>query len=92
MRPPLLIAFSLIALRLPVSAYGPPGHEIVGGIADRLIADTPAGQKIYALTDGITLERASNIADEIKAWDKSGVDDPNAGAGATLGEAASWAN
>jgi hypothetical protein len=59
-------------------AYGPAGHEIVGGIADKLIAQTPAGQKIYALTDGITLERASNIADEIKAWDKSGVDDPNA--------------
>ncbi|HEV2965417.1 MAG TPA: S1/P1 nuclease [Chthoniobacterales bacterium] len=59
-------------------AYGPTGHEIVGGIADKLIANTPAAQKIYALTDGITLERASTIADEIRAWDKNGVDDTNA--------------
>jgi S1/P1 Nuclease len=58
--------------------YGPTGHEIVGGIADKLIANTPAAQKIYAFTDGITLERASTIADEIKAWDKNGVDDMNA--------------
>jgi len=59
-------------------AYGPTGHEIVGGVADKLIANTPAAQKIYALTDGITLERASTVADEIRAWDKNGVDDPNA--------------
>jgi hypothetical protein len=58
-------------------AYGPTGHEIVGGVADKLIANGPVGQKIYALTDGITLERASTIADEIKAWDKNGVDDTN---------------
>jgi hypothetical protein len=58
--------------------YGPTGHEIVGGIADKLIANTPAAQKIYALTDGITLERASTIADEIRAWDKNGVEDLNA--------------
>ena len=58
-------------------AYGPTGHEIVGGVADKLIANTPASQRIYALTDGITLERASTIADEIRAWDKNGVDDTN---------------
>jgi len=78
MRPLIRIALCLITFRLPLLAYGPVGHEIVGGITDKLIAQTPAGQKIYALTDGITLERASNIADEIRAWDKSGVDDPNA--------------
>jgi hypothetical protein len=74
----LLIAISLVVVRGSLFAYGPTGHEIVGGIADKLIANTPAAQKIYALTDGITLERASVIADEIKAWDKNGVDDPNA--------------
>ena len=78
MRPPVLIAFTLITFRLPLSAYGPVGHEIVGGIADKLIANTPSAKKIYALTDGITLQRASTIADEIKAWDKSGIDDANA--------------
>jgi hypothetical protein len=71
---------ALCAFTVPASllAYGPTGHEIVGGIADKVVANTPAAQKIYALTDGITLERASTIADEIKAWDKNGVDDPNA--------------
>ena len=73
----LLIALGL-AIQCPLFAYGPTGHEIVGGIADKLIANTPAAQKIYALTDGITLERASTIADEIRAWDKDVVDDQSA--------------
>ena len=61
-----------------VRAYGPTGHEIVGAIADQLLATKPAGARISAIIDGITLERASVIADEIKAWDKNGPDDPNA--------------
>ncbi len=73
-----LIALVVLAFRASVFAYGPTGHEIVGGIADKLIANTPAEQRIHALTDGITLERASTIADEIKSWDKNGVDDPKA--------------
>src|SRR5260370_12903368 len=73
----LLIAISIVAVRATLLAYGPTGHEIVGEIADKLIARTAAGEKIYALTDGITLERASTIADEIQAWDKNGVDDLN---------------
>src|SRR3989440_12590096 len=72
----LLIAISVLSVRATLFAYGPTGHEIVGGIADKAIAKTPAAEKIYALTNGITLERASTIADEIKAWDKNGVDDP----------------
>lgn len=75
------IIVAAIASLLGIShclGYGQTGHEIVGGIADKLIANRPAAQKIYALTDGITLERASTIADEIKAWDKNGVDDTNA--------------
>ena len=74
----ILILFAVVGLRTSVFAYGPTGHEIVGGIADKLIAKTPAREKIYVLTDGITLQRASLIADEIKAWDKIGVDDLNA--------------
>src|SRR5205814_8454690 len=42
------------------------------------VADKPAARMIYGLNDGITLERASVIADEIKGWDKNGVDGPNA--------------
>src|SRR2546430_981392 len=73
-----LVVLVVLAFRVSLFAYGPTGHEIVGGTADRVISKTPAAQKIYALTDGITLERASTIPDEIKAWDKNGVDDPNA--------------
>src|SRR5256886_10995029 len=71
----LLIAISIESVRASLVAYGPTGHEIVGGVADKVITNTPAAKKIYALTDGITLERASTIADEIKSWDKNGVDD-----------------
>jgi hypothetical protein len=75
-----IVAFAL-TLMLCVSrclGYGQTGHEIVGGIADQLIANTPAGEKIRGLIDGITLEKAAFIPDEIKAWDKNGVDDLSA--------------
>src|SRR5436853_7419413 len=58
--------------------YGQTGHEVVGGIADKLVANTPAREKISALIDGITLEKAAFMPDEIKAWDKNGVEDLNA--------------
>src|SRR3954469_2017574 len=60
------------------SAYGPVGHEIIGAIADEKLAHTPAGEKIAALLDGIKLENASTIPDEIRGWDKNGPDDPAA--------------
>jgi hypothetical protein len=67
----------IILLRLgPIAfAYGPLGHEIVGAVADRRLAGTNAGAKVNALLDGMTLQRAANVADEIKAWDKKGADD-----------------
>ena len=64
--PPRELVSALNYRRARVFAYGPPGHEIVGGIADKVIANTPAAKKVYAFTDGITLERASVIADELK--------------------------
>ena len=72
----LLIAFVLLALRASTLAYGPLGHEIVGAIADERLANTPTAVKVRALLDGLTLEKAAVIADEIKGWDKKGVDDP----------------
>jgi S1/P1 Nuclease len=57
-------------------AYGPVGHEIVGAIADERLANTPAGRQVSALLDGMSLEKAAVIADEIKGWDKKGADDP----------------
>src|SRR5438132_11314892 len=73
----LTIALALCATSFALG-YGQTGHEIVGGIADKLVANTPAGQKISALIDGITLEKAAFMPDEIKAWDKNGVDDLSA--------------
>jgi hypothetical protein len=69
---------ALVLLARVASAYGPLGHEIVGEIADRKLAGTETATKLTALIGDMTLQRAANIADEIKAWDKKGADDPNA--------------
>jgi hypothetical protein len=58
--------------------YGPVGHQIVGAIADEKLGHTPAGEKVAALLDGMTLEKAATIPDEIRGWDKNGPDDPAA--------------
>src|SRR5437763_16460564 len=72
-----LAFFALFTLQ-DANAYGPVGHEIIGAIADEKLAHTPAGAKVAALLDGITLEKASTIPDEIRGWDKNGPDDPAA--------------
>ena len=74
----LLTIFISVQLATAVEAYGPLGHEIVGGIADERLANTPTAMKVRTLLDGLTLEKAAVIADEIKGWDKKGVDDPKA--------------
>ena len=75
MKKSILVSLGGVVLLVCSSlAYGPTGHEIVGGIADKLLANTPTAAKVNALVDGITLEKASVIADEIRAWDKNGVD------------------
>src|SRR6476620_11802191 len=77
LRRSLLLAI-LITVRFTITAeaYGPLGHEIVGAIADERLAGTPTATKIAALLDRLSLEKAAVIADEIKGWDKKGVDDP----------------
>ena len=72
------IALSALLVLQNARAYGPVGHEIIGAIADEKLAHTPAGAKVAALLDGITLEKASVIPDEIRGWDKNGPDDPAA--------------
>jgi S1/P1 Nuclease len=77
LRRTLFLVF-LITFKFSIAAhaYGPLGHEIVGAIAEERLANTPTAAKINALLDGLTLEKAAVIADEIKGWDKKGVDDP----------------
>src|SRR6266480_2913904 len=73
----LLVAiFLAVGFAAPLQAYGPLGHEIVGAMADERLANTPTAAKIRALLNGMTLEKAAVIPDEIKGWDKRGVDDP----------------
>jgi hypothetical protein len=72
----IVIGCALFLFRASVTAYGPLGHEIVGGIADERLANTPTAAKISALLDGMRLEKAALIPDEIKRWDKRGVDGP----------------
>jgi hypothetical protein len=74
----LLVAiFTAARFSTTAQAYGPLGHEIVGAIADARLANTPTAAKIRALLDGLTLEKAALIPDEIKGWDTKGVDDRN---------------
>src|SRR5215469_4051582 len=72
----ILIAFIAVAFRAASFAYAPLGHEIVGAIADERLANTATAAKLYPLLDGMKLEKAAVIADEIKDWDKKGVDAP----------------
>src|ERR1044071_3747499 len=70
-----LVVFIVLAFRVSIFGYGPLGHEIVGAIADERLANTPTAAKVYSLLDGMSLEQAALLPDEIKGWDKKGVDD-----------------
>src|ERR1700732_1867387 len=75
MKKSILVSLGAIVVFVCTSlAYGPTGHEIVGGIADKLLANTPMAARVNALIDGMTLEKAAVIPDEIKnaADDSSG--------------------
>ena len=76
LRRTLLTILLTVRFAIVTHAYSPLGHEIVGAIADERLANTPTATKIRELLDGVTLEKAAFIADEIKGWDKKGVDDP----------------
>jgi len=50
-------------------AYGPRGHQLVGAIADKRLAHNQAVlKKVRKLLDGMTLQRAATLPDEIKSW------------------------
>ncbi|HEY0369179.1 MAG TPA: S1/P1 nuclease [Chthoniobacterales bacterium] len=76
MRLILLFVSLVFCLTSAANAYGPIGHQIVGEVADKLLADKPAGEKVRALLDGLSLQKAAVIPDEIKGWDKNGPDAP----------------
>jgi hypothetical protein len=55
-------------------SYGPAGHQMVGAIADRVLAKAngPAAAKVNLLLDGLSLAEAALLPDEIKDWDSIG--------------------
>lgn len=71
----LFFAFLVLAAR-SVLAFGPAGHALVGAIADARLAGTPTGVRVSELLDGMSLERAAVLPDQIKGWDKNGADSP----------------
>src|SRR5215212_7694231 len=66
----LLVVLLLVSLlSINASAYGPRGHQLVGAIADRRLKKKPAiAGKVRDLLDGLTLQRAATLPDEIKGW------------------------
>ena len=53
-------------------AYGGRGHRLVGAIADKRLANTRSEavrKKLKKLLDGLTLEEAATLPDNIKDWD-----------------------
>ena len=62
----LCIAYSLFVHG--ASAFGPLGHATVGAIADQRL-DSATAAKVKTILDGMTLERAALLADDIKEWD-----------------------
>lgn len=66
-----LVALLIVCLSAGSAySYGPRGHSLVGAIADRRLAkNTAVAKKVSQLLDGLTLERAATLPDEIKSWD-----------------------
>ena len=72
----ITLSCAALFLAMPVYPYGALGHETVGAIADMKLAGTATGAQVTKLLDGITLARASVLADEIKGWDRLKKDQP----------------
>lgn len=61
-----------------VFGFGPKGHRLVGAIAAQRLMGSNTAAKINQLLQGMTLERAALLADDIKGWDTTPPDKPNA--------------
>ena len=78
MRFPATVAILFLLNLGTVTGYGPLGHEMVGAIADQLLAGHPAEEKIRTLLSGFTLARVATLPDQIKSWDRLGPENPTA--------------
>lgn len=71
MKKPTVLLLTVCLLAGHAYAYGPRGHSLVGAVADRRLKATnkAAAARVSQLLDGLTLEAASTLPDEIKSWD-----------------------
>ena len=69
MNRPLVVLLIVCLLSINGYSYGPRGHQLVGAIADRRLKKNQAvANKVRNLLDGLTLQRAATLPDEIKGW------------------------
>ncbi len=70
----LIVGLQIVSLLAASAyAYGPRGHHLVGAIADkRLAKKKPVANKVKELLDGLTLEAAATLPDELKSLDDCG--------------------
>jgi hypothetical protein len=72
MKKSLTILLTIGLLASTCLGYGPRGHALVGAIADRRLAQkTTTKNKVKVLLDGLTLQRAATLPDEIKSLDSN---------------------
>ena len=73
MKKTVVVALAICLLSVSGYSYGPRGHHLVGAIADRRLAkNPPIRQRVSQLLDGLSLEQAATLPDEIKGWDRCG--------------------
>jgi hypothetical protein len=72
MKKVIVVLLTVFVFSTHVFSYGPRGHELVGAIADRRLAQTQAATEVDELLDGLTLAQVATIPDEIKSWDRCG--------------------
>jgi hypothetical protein len=70
MKKSIVVLLTALFFAASSQAYGPRGHHLVGAIADkRLAANPPVAGKVKGLLDGLTLEAAATLPDELKSFD-----------------------
>jgi hypothetical protein len=73
MKKTLVILLAICVCSSAGYSYGPRGHHLVGAVADRRLAkNQTVANKVKDLLDGLTLEQAATLPDEIKSWDRCG--------------------
>lgn len=58
-------------------SFGPRGHKLVGAIADRRLEGTATANQLSTLLEGMSLEKAALLADDLKSLDRVSPSNPN---------------